>query len=366
MINCCEILIYYIRNQLSSYISIMARAKKKKSHLGLYVLLVIIAMLLLGVYKIFGPNTGKLIQGEYLYIHTGADYEKVKAALESGGFVADMTSFDFIAQRVKIPAHIHAGKYRIKEGMSNFDIIRLLRSGKQTPVKLVINKLRTKKDLILLLSSNLEADSNSLQQMMRDKTYLSAFGLDTNTVMCGVMPDTYDFFWNTSADKAFRKIYKNYARFWDDARKQEAKKQELTQQQVIIIASIVDEETNVNDDKPKIASVYMNRLQKRMKLQADPTVKFAVGDFTIRRVAGPMLGNTSPYNTYMYEGLPPGPICTPSVSSIEAVLQAPKTSYLYFCAKEDFSGRSNFASTYDQQLKNARTYQAALDAKGIH
>ena len=314
----------------------------------------------------FGPNTGQFTKGEYLYIHTGANYEQVKAELQEDGFISDMFSFDLLAQRAQLPAHIHAGKYRIGREMSNFNIIRMLRSGRQTPVKLVINKLRTKRDLIVLLSSNLEADSASLQQMMTDKAYLTAFGLDTNTVMCAIMPDTYDFYWNTNADKAFRKIFKNYARYWDAAHRDEAGKQGLSQKQAIIIASIVDEETNLSDDKPKIASVYINRLQKGMKLQADPTVKFALGDFTIRRVAGAMLTNTSPYNTYLYEGLPPGPICTPAISSIEAVLQAPKTNYLYFCAKEDFSGHSAFAATFDEQLKNARAYQKALDARGIH
>ena len=344
----------------------MAAVKKKRSRLGLYIAIIVIAVGGLALYKVFGPNTGKFTQGEYLYIHTGADYAQVKTALEEGGFISDMMSFDFLAKRAHLPAHIHAGKYKISSLMSNYSIIRLLHSGRQTPVKLVINKLRTKKEFITLLATNLEADSSTLQQMLQDKSYLSSFGLDTNTVMSGVMPDTYDFFWNTSADKAFRKIYKNYARFWDADRKAQADKQGLTPTKVIIIASIVDEETNISDDKANIASVYMNRLKKGMKLQADPTVKFAVGDFSIRRVAGPMLDNTSPYNTYLYEGLPPGPICTPSVNSIEAVLQSPKTTYLYFCAKEDFSGRSVFASTYDEQLKNAHAYQKALDARGIH
>ena len=344
----------------------MAAAKKKRSRTGLYIIIIIACILVFGLFKVFGPNTGQFTKGEYLYIHTGANYEQVKAELQEDGFISDMFSFDLLAQRAQLPAHIHAGKYRIGREMSNFNIIRMLRSGRQTPVKLVINKLRTKRDLIVLLSSNLEADSASLQQMMTDKAYLTAFGLDTNTVMCAIMPDTYDFYWNTNADKAFRKIFKNYARYWDAAHRDEAGKQGLSQKQAIIIASIVDEETNLSDDKPKIASVYINRLQKGMKLQADPTVKFALGDFTIRRVAGAMLTNTSPYNTYLYEGLPPGPICTPAISSIEAVLQAPKTNYLYFCAKEDFSGHSAFAATFDEQLKNARAYQKALDARGIH
>ena len=344
----------------------MAAAKKKKSRGLLYVVMFIIAIGLFALYKVFGPNTRNLTGGEYLYIHTGSDYEKLKTALQEGGFISDMASFGFLAERAQIPEHIHPGKYKIKNGMSNFNIIRMLRSGRQTPVKLVINRLRTQKDFIYMLSSNLEVDSLALKQLLRDPVYLSEFGLDTNTVMCAVIPDTYDFFWNITADKAFRKIEKNYSRFWDATRKQQARSQGVTPVKAIIIASIVDEESNMSADKPKIASVYINRLNKGMKLQADPTVKFAICDFTIRRVTGNMLQNPSPYNTYLYEGLPPGPICTPSVSSVEAVLQAPKTTYLYFCAKEDFSGYSNFASTYDEQLKNAHAYQKALDARGIH
>ncbi len=341
-------------------------AAKKKRGLGFYILLIIIVLGLVAAFKAFGPATGTFTKGEYLYIHTGWNYDQVKTELQQDGFVTDMFSFDFLAKLAKLPAHIHPGKYKINGTMSNYNMIRMLRSGRQTPVKLVINKLRTKQDLINLLSSNLEADSATLKQMLGDASYLSQFNVDTNTALCLVMPDTYDFFWNISADKAFRKIERNYTHFWDDARKQQAKAQGLKPTQAITLASIVDEETNMNDDKPNIASVYLNRVHKGMKLQADPTVKYAVGDFAIRRVTGPMLQTESPYNTYMYEGLPPGPICTPSVHSIEAVLQAPQTNYLYFCASADFSGHSVFAATFDEQLKNAHAYQKALDARGIH
>jgi len=341
-------------------------ARKKKSRIGLLIVIIIAGLLLFAGVKIFGPNTGSMKQGEFLYVHTGSNYQQLKTALQAGDFINDMTSFNFLAEQAKLPSHIHPGKYKITDAMSNYDIIRLLHSGRQETVHLVITKLRTKQDLWRLLSTNLEADSTTLKQMLRDPVYLSQYGLDTNTVMCAIMPNTYFFKWNTNADKAFKKIEQTYAGFWDDVRKKQANSQGFTPAQIITIASIVDEETNITDDKPKIASVYINRLRKGMKLQADPTVKFAVGDFTIRRVAGAMLQNTSRYNTYMYEGLPPGPICTPSVGSIEAVLQAPKTTYLYFCAKEDFSGYSSFASTYDEQLKHAHAYQKALDARGIH
>lgn len=327
-------------------------------------ILVCISLFLL--YGVFGPNTGSFSTGEYLYIHTGANYDAIKSTLEQDGFVKSIHSFDLVAERAGYPGHVHAGKYHIKPGMSNYEIVRMLRGGHQEQVRLTINKLRTKQDLITLISTNLEADSNVLKGMFSDPVYLSQFGLDTNTIMCAIMPNTYYFFWNTTADNAFKKIETNYIHFWTDERKQQAAAHHLQPAQTIIIASIVEEESNKNDEKPNIASVYLNRLQKGMKLQADPTVKFAVGDFGLRRITGIHLQNTSPYNTYMYAGLPPGPICTPSVNSIEAVLNAPQTKYLYFCAKEDFSGYHNFAVTYNEQIKNARLYQQALDARGIH
>jgi UPF0755 protein len=347
----------------------MANAKKKKaekSKTWLYVSLVFLLIIGFAVFRVFGPNTGNLNKGEDFYLSTGWNYDQMKTALYEGGYIANEWSFDLLANQAKLPEHVHAGKYKIKRGMSNYNLVRMLRSGRQTPVRLVINKLRTKRDFINLISNNLEADAGKLQALLQDPDYLRQFGLDTNTAMCGIMPDTYDFFWNVSADRAFRKLVKNYTRFWDTARRAKAKAKGLTPNEAIIIASVVDEETNMPDDKPKIVSVYLNRVAKGMKLQADPTVKFAIGDFAIKRVTGKMLEYVSPYNTYMYAGLPPGPICTPAVSSIEAVLEAPATTYLYFCAKEDFSGYSSFATTFDDQLKNARAYQKALDARGIH
>ncbi len=341
-------------------------AKKKKSNKLRIIGITLLILFLLAIYKVFAPNTGTFSQGEYLYIHTGSDYDKLKTELKEGGFVSDMISFELLARAAKLPEHMHPGKYKITGGMSNFGMVRMLRSGRQVQVNLIINKLRTKDDFIHLISTNLEADSNALRQMLNDRVLLARYNLDTNTVLCAVVPNTYFFKWNTSADKVFKKIADNYIRFWDDAHKQAAKAHGLTPVKAVILASIVDEESNINADKPNIASVYLNRLEKGMKLQADPTVKYAEGDFTIQRITGPMLQNASPYNTYMYTGLPPGPICTPAISSVEAVLQAPNTTYLYFCAKEDFSGYSNFASTYDEQLKNAHAYQKALDARGIH
>lgn len=331
-----------------------------------WILLLLLLAGLAGVYVFFGPNTGALSEGEYVYIRTGSRYEDVKKALKEGGFVRDLRTFDLLARQAGYPSRVKAGKYHIRKGMSNYSIVRLLRSGRQTPVKLVIGKLRTKNDFIRLLSRNLEADSDVLRQMFADTVYLAQFGLDTNTVLCGVMPDTYEFYWNTSADKAFRKIEKKFAAFWNEDRRLRASKLSLRPDEVVTLASIVEEESNKNDEKPNIASVYLNRLRNGSKLQADPTARWAYGDFSIRRITSVHTSLASPYNTYYVKGLPPGPICTPSPQSIDAVLNAPKTDYLYFCAREDFSGYHRFAITYDEHLRNARLYQQALSSRNIH
>jgi len=346
----------------------MTRAKQKKSS-GSKLLLTLLVIAGIGcalLYKVFGSNTTVTGKGKYLYVHTGDTYEQVIGKLHEGGYVADMVSFKLVAQAMKLPEKVHAGRYKIKSGMSSFDVVRMLRSGMQEPVKLVINKLRTQQDFIRLIATVLEADSTELKTMMGDEKYMSEYGVTPATAMVMIMPDTYEFFWNTSADKALRKIYKNHVRFWDDERKSKAKAQGVTLVEATIIASIVEEETNMKSDKPKIASVYLNRVRKGMKLQADPTVKFGIGDFAIRRVTSAMLQHNSPYNTYMYAGLPPGPICTPSPGTIDAVIDAPRTTYLYFCAKDDFSGYSAFASNYEEQIRNAIAYRRALDKRNIH
>lgn len=342
-------------------------SKSKKSGSKTFKIIGTFTVLLvaIGLYLFFVPNTGAFSQEEFLYIRSGSTYDEVKTVLKEQGFVRDINSFDLLAKNAGLKDKIKAGKYRITKGMSNYNIVRLLVSGKQTPVRLVIKKLRTKNDFIRLVSSQLEADSLVLQHILTDEIFLAQYGLDTNTAMCAIMPDTYEFYWNSSAEKVFKKIARQYVSFWTDERKNQARMLHLTPQEVITLASIVEEESNKNDERPTIASVYINRLKIGMKLQADPTAKFAYGDFMIKRITGVQTRVESPYNTYRVEGLPPGPICTPSPKSILAVLNAPKNNYLYFCAKEDFSGYHNFASTLQEHNANARKYHQALNARGI-
>lgn len=317
------------------------------------------------MYFIFGPNTGGG-SNEYLLIRTGSTYEQVRHSLKQEGFVSNMSSFDFVARRAGYPSRVHPGRYHIYPGMSNWAMVRMLRAGRQTPVNLVIVKLRTINEFIKLVSSNLEADSAGLRFLLHDSAYLAGFGLTQATALCGVFPATYQFYWNTSADKAFRKIERGYQAFWTEPRKAAAQQLGLTPQTATVLASIVEEESNRYDEQPKIASVYLNRLKQGMKLQADPTARWAAGDFSIKRITSAQTSIASPYNTYYAAGLPPGPICTPAPKTLEAVLAAPSTNYLYFCAKEDFSGYHRFAATYAAHQQNARLYQDALNARNIH
>jgi len=346
-----------------------SKQKKQKSP-WVKRLLVALCCLAAGVlvyvgYRTFGPNTKAFGDNKFFYVRTGSTYSAVLEGLEEQEIIRSRSSFDWVAHELNYPEHVKAGKYKITRGMSNFEIVKLLRSGKQTPVILTITKLRTKKDFIHKICASLEADSATLLALINDQVYLRQFNVDTNTVMCAVLPNSYEFYWNTSAENAFKKIEEGREGFWTAARKESAKHLGLTINQVTILASIVEEESNKNDEKPLISSVYLNRFRKGMRLQADPTVKFALQDFGLRRIREVHLLFDSPYNTYRNEGLPPGPICTPSIKTLEAVLNTPETDYLYFCAKWDFSGYHAFAATYAEHMKNARAYQAALNARGI-
>ncbi|MHB1922654.1 MAG: endolytic transglycosylase MltG, partial [Chitinophagaceae bacterium] len=316
--------------------------------------------------NVFGPNTEPFHDQKYFYIRTGSSYSQVLQSLTQQGIIKNKSSFNWLAQSLSLPDHFWPGRYKIKAGMSNFSIIKLLRSGRQTPVVLVINKLRTKNDFIHLICSNLETDSATLNELLNDQVYLRQFGLDTNTALCAIIPDTYDFYWNTSAEKVFQKLIKKRNEFWSKRRIELAQKLGLTPNQVIILSSIIEEETNKNNEKPVIASVYLNRLKKGMRLSADPTLKYAMNDFALKRIYSKYTRFPSPYNTYLHSGLPPGPICTPSIKTLEAVLNTKSTNYLYFCAKDDFSGYHVFSETYQEQIINAKKYQAALNKMNIH
>jgi UPF0755 protein len=297
----------------------------------------------------------------YFYIRTGADFAEVADKLSAGKFISDPKSFDWLADYKDYKNHIKPGKYLITDGMSNNELINMLKSGRQETVKLVFNNVRTKYQLAGKIAKQLEADSLSIINVLKDSIYLKKFGFTVENAIVVFIPNTYEMYWNTSASQLFEKMNENYKTFWTQSKKEKAKAAGLTTIEIEILASIVQEETAKYSEMPTIAGLYINRIHKGMKLEADPTVKFAVGDFTIKRVLKKHLQVQSPYNTYQVKGLPPGPICLPDPRVIEKTLNFEKTGYIYMCAKEDFSGYHNFAKTGAEHAANARRYQNALN-----
>lgn len=327
----------------------------------LFLALALILIAAIGAWLFAGSATAFDTPTYQLEIPTGSQYSDVLQQLEAKPILKHPALFNFLARRLDYPAKLKAGRYILHKGSSLITILRKLRNGQQDPVNLVITKLRTREDLAALAGRKLEFDSAAFMQYLLNNDTLTKYGLDTNTVMVAVMPDTYTYFWNTTPSKVMGKMFRAYSAFWTEARKQKAQAKGLSPQQATILASIIEEETNNNDEKGNIASVYLNRISKGMKLGADPTVKFALRDFGLRRIYQKHLAVESPYNTYRVAGLPPGPICTPQRVTIDAVLDAPQTDYLYFVARADFSGHHAFAATYEEHLKNAKAYQQALD-----
>jgi UPF0755 protein len=289
------------------------------------------------------------------------NFEELDSLLKKDEVLTHTAVFNWLAKRASYPASIKAGKFEIHKGMNLFSILKMLRNGRQVPVNLVIIKLRTREDLASMIGRKFECDSAAFMDFLNEADTLRTYGVDTNTAMTLVFPNTYTYYWNTGPSRIFRKMETAARAFWTPTRLQLAESHHLNRVTAYILASIVEEETTRKEDKPKIASVYLNRLATGMRLAADPTVKFALRRFDLKRVYEKYLLIESPYNTYRNAGLPPGPICTPSVESLEAVLNAPDTRYFYFVAKPDFSGYSNFAENFSEHMKNAREYQKALD-----
>ena len=304
--------------------------------------LVLIIMLIFAVafgywgYKtVMSPNVktadGKEVE---LFIPTGSDFDQVKAILADAHCIVNEKSFNWLAEKKELPANIHPGHYVLKNGMTNNQLVNMLRGGLQTPVKVTFNNMRDVNQLAGRIASQIEADSTSLSNRLHNQEYINQLGFNNYTIPALFLPDTYEFYWNTPV-------------------------------QVSTLASIVNKETNMSDEMPRVAGVYLNRLKSNWLLQADPTLVFAWNDFTIKRVLDRHKEIESPYNTYKYPGLPPGPICIPSLAAIKAVLNAEDHNYFYFCAKEDFSGYHNFAKTLAEHNRNVAKYQQALNQRGI-
>jgi UPF0755 protein len=334
---------------------------KKKIILSAIAIILLIAGFF--TWKLLGPAVS-VKQDSYFYIRTGASYEDVQQELVQRDFIGSTTWLNMTAKIVGYKK-IKPGRYKLTSGMSLLSLVRLLKNGHQTPVSFVVTKIRTKETLADKIGAVFECDSLQVINFLNNPDSLIVYGLDSNTAMAAVMPLTYDIRWNTTAGKVFQQFYTAYKTFWTDERKQKADKLGLTPIGVSTLASIVDEETNAASDRPNIASVYLNRISKGMPLQADPTLKFALKNFGLKRVLNEHKTVISPYNTYSNKGLPPGPICTPQTETIDAVLDSPKTDYLYFVANSDFSGTHIFTNNYEDHMKYARLYQQELNKRNI-
>lgn len=315
--------------------------------------------------QILAPNVSVTKANEFVYLPTGSTFSLVADSLQASGRLQNAASFEWVAEKMGYTEKVKAGKYQLRDGMNNRELVQLLRSGKQVPVKLIFNNIRTKSDLAGKISRQLEVDSLQLLQLLNDSTVVSPLGFNTENILCMFIPNTYEVYWNMSAEKFFKKMDAEYESFWNKTRLQKAKDAGLTPIQVSVLASIVQSETSRNSEKNTIAGVYMNRLRKNWKLEADPTLIYAMNDFSIKRVLNEYKEIDSPYNTYKYFGLPPGPICLPEISSLEAVLNFSSHDYMYFCAREDLSGYHSFASDLKTHMLNARRYQAELNRRNI-
>lgn len=347
--------------------------EKKKGRTRFTVLLVLGILLVFALafgfwgYKtLMSPNVKTTDGQEFvLYIPTGSDYAQVQTLLQESGILVNPDNFFWVARQKNYPENVHPGRYVIKNGMSNNQLVNMLRGGLQSPVQVKFNNMRDVDQLAGRVAMQIEADSTSIANLLHNQEYVHQLGFNQYTIPALFLPNTYEFYWNTDAENFIAKMSREYDKFWNDERKQQAQEKGLTPVQVSTLASIVNKETNMSDEMPRIAGVYLNRLRNNWLLQADPTLIFAWNDYSIRRVLDRHKEIDSPYNTYKYIGLPPGPICIPSLAAINAVLNAENHHYFYFCAKEDFSGYHNFAKTLAEHNRNAAKYQQALNQRGI-
>lgn len=300
----------------------------------------------------------------WLYITPEDDFSSVVSKVDSLAHPPAMFLFRRIALREEYQENIKTGRYRIHD-ISLIQLLKNLISGNQTPVRIKFNNIRTKEELAGKLSSQLMADSVSFLNALNDPEFCRDYGFSPETILSVFIPNTYEVYWNTSVERFVQKMYHEYNLFWTNRRQELAVAAGLSMSEVSILASIVEEESKDKEEQPIIAGLYLNRLKKDIPLQADPTVKFATGDFTLTRILKTHLDTDSPYNTYIYAGLPPGPIRMPSIQAIDAVLNYKDHNYLYMCAKEDFSGKHNFAETFEEHSRNAARYQRELNKRKI-
>ncbi len=324
----------------------------------------IIGILVAATYLyLFKANVPSEIKQGFVKIPTNSSFDDLVNQLLTEGVITDETDFRLWADWSDYQT-VRPGRFRIEAGWSSYELIKNIHKGEQSPVKVVLNNERTPEQVAGKVARFLERDSLTFLQTFNDKAMLDSMGITRETLMCVFLPNTYEFFWNTEPRKFLERMAKEYKKFWTTERKARAAAQGLNPEQAITMASIVDGETTRKDEIPKVAGAYLNRLKQNMKLQADPTVQFALMEIehtpSFRRLRNVDYQVAHPYNTYMHEGLPPGPICMPSPASVEAVLHPESHPYIFFVAKPDNSGYHNYAETYEQHLVNVRIYQTWL------
>lgn len=327
-----------------------------------------IAFILAGArgYQLYRYVFEENVNNDYIILVTEEDdINSISEKLEGAEVLKNLKAFKWVAKKKNYADFMRPGRYELKKGMNTNEVVNMLRSGAQSPVNVTFNNVRFKEELAGKVSKYIKADSTSLLDLFSDEQQIKDWSFTIENYRAMFIPNTYEMYWTTSAQEFAQRMKKEYDRFWNDTRIKQAAKMGLTPQQVITLASIVQSETIKPDELKTVAGLYFNRLNKGILLQADPTVKYAVGDYSLKRVLNVHLEIDSPYNTYKYAGLPPGPICFPEITSIDAVLNYENHKYLFMCAREDFSGYHNFARTLSQHNRNAKKYRDALNERRI-
>lgn len=339
--------------------------KRKRSRLiGWCALAAGVCILLAAVpgYSLWQYYRGRAVDADVVVtVPTGSGFGALTDSLAAAASLHDPALFGKFARSRGLDSTVRPGRYQLREGMTYSALINMFKSGRQSPVRVTFNNLRSLDRLAGILSRRLEPDSLAFMLAFEDDSLVRSLGFAPNTLLGMFLPNTYEFYWTVTPQDFMERMKKEYDRFWTDQRTAKLARSGLSREQAITLASIVYEETKKTDEMPRVAGVYVNRLRRRMPLQADPTVKYALGDFALRRVLLRHLDVDSPYNTYKYAGLPPGPICMPSIAALDAVLDFEEHDYIYFCAKDDLSGAHNFARTLAEHNRNAQAYARALD-----
>ena len=326
----------------------------------LFTTVLLISFAFYGFQIVYSPNILVEKGSREIIIPRDADFKEVQRLLYEEGYVNDLVSFSFLAKLMNYDKNIKPGRYILEGDMTNIQAIRLLRSGNRTPVNITFHNARLLKDLGPKITANLMMTEEEFNAGLLWFIDNNDYGFTADNLISMFIPNTYEVYYNITAEALLTRLAEEYTNFWNEQRQAKATELGMNKVEISTLASIVQEENARNDEKPVIAGLYINRLEKGIALQADPTLKFALKDFSLKRILNVHKEVDSPYNTYKYPGLPPGPINVPEISSIDAVLNYEKHEYIYMCAKEDFSGYHNFAVNYEDHMVNARKYQRAF------